>query len=108
MLYEVITLGFIEESGKAAPDLDRLPFTDDKVYQMIAAGDTDGVFQLESSGMRQFLSQLKPDCFEDLIAGISLYRPGPMEQIPRYVKGKHNPGSVVYSHPLLEPRNNFV
>ena len=53
--------------------------------------------------MRQFLQQLKPDCFEDLIAGISLYRPGPMEQIPRYVKGKHNPGSVSYLHPLLEP-----
>ena len=97
------TLGFIEESGKPAPDLDRLPFTDEKVYQMIASGDTDGVFQLESGGMRQFLQQLKPDCFEDLIAGISLYRPGPMEQIPRYVKGKHNPGSVVYPHPLLEP-----
>ena len=97
------TLGFIEESGQAAPDLDRVPFTDEKVYQMIASGDTDGVFQLESGGMRQFLQQLKPDCFEDLIAGISLYRPGPMEQIPRYVKGKHNPGSVVYSHPLLEP-----
>ena len=97
------TLGFIEESGKTVPDLDRVPFTDEKVYQMIAVGDTDGVFQLESSGMRQFLQQLKPDCFEDLIAGISLYRPGPMEQIPRYVKGKHNPGSVVYSHPLLEP-----
>ena len=97
------TLGFIKECGKTAPDLDRVPFTDEKVYQMIASGDTDGVFQLESSGMRQFLQQLKPDCFEDLIAGISLYRPGPMEQIPRYVKGKHNPGSVVYSHPLLEP-----
>lgn len=97
------TLGFIEEGGKPVPDLDRVPFTDEKVYQMIASGDTDGVFQLESSGMRQFLQQLKPDCFEDLIAGISLYRPGPMEQIPRYVKGKHNPGSVVYSHPLLEP-----
>ena len=97
------TLGFIEESGRAVPDLDRVPFTDAKVYQMIAAGDTDGVFQLESGGMRQFLQQLKPDCFEDLIAGISLYRPGPMEQIPRYVKGKHNPDTVVYSHPLLEP-----
>ena len=97
------TLGFIKECGKTAPDLDRVPFTDEKVYQMIASGDTDGVFQLESSGMRQFLQQLKPDCFEDLIAGISLYRPGPMEQIPRYVKGKHNPDSVVYSHPLLEP-----
>ena len=97
------TLSFIQEDGKEAPDLDRLPFTDPKVYQMIAAGDTDGVFQLESGGMRQFLQQLKPDCFEDLIAGISLYRPGPMEQIPRYVKGKHNPGSVSYLHPLLEP-----
>ena len=97
------TLSFIKECGKTAPDLDRVPFTDEKVYQMIASGDTDGVFQLESSGMRQFLQQLKPDCFEDLIAGISLYRPGPMEQIPRYVKGKHNPDSVVYSHPLLEP-----
>ncbi|MEA4869559.1 MAG: DNA polymerase III subunit alpha [Christensenella sp.] len=97
------TLSFIQEGGKEAPDLDRVPFTDPKVYQMIASGDTDGVFQLESGGMRQFLQQLKPDCFEDLIAGISLYRPGPMEQIPRYVKGKHNPGSVSYLHPLLEP-----
>ena len=97
------TLHFIEEDGMQPPDLDRLPFTDPKVYQMIAVGDTDGVFQLESGGMRQFLQQLKPDCFEDLIAGISLYRPGPMEQIPRYVKGKHNPGSVSYLHPLLEP-----
>lgn len=97
------TLSFIKESGKQPPDLDRVPFTDSKVYQMIASGDTDGVFQLESGGMRQFLQQLKPDCFEDLIAGISLYRPGPMEQIPKYVKGKHDPASVVYAHPLLEP-----
>jgi DNA polymerase-3 subunit alpha len=97
------TLAFIEEDGMTPPDLDRVPFTDEKVYQMIASGDTDGVFQLESGGMRQFLQQLKPDCFEDLIAGISLYRPGPMEQIPKYVKGKHDPASVVYLHPLLEP-----
>ncbi|MEA4940796.1 MAG: DNA polymerase III subunit alpha [Christensenella sp.] len=97
------TLSFITDSGKPAPDLDRLPFTDPAVYKMIALGDTDGVFQLESGGMRQFLQQLKPDCFEDLIAGISLYRPGPMEQIPRYVKGKHDPSSVAYAHPLLEP-----
>jgi DNA-directed DNA polymerase III PolC len=88
---------------RQAPDLERLPFDDPAVYRMIASGDTDGVFQLESGGMRQFLGQLKPDCFEDLIAGISLYRPGPMEQIPRYVKGKHDPASVVYAHPLLEP-----
>ncbi|HWP22087.1 MAG TPA: DNA polymerase III subunit alpha [Candidatus Cryosericum sp.] len=97
------TLSFIGEGGKPVPDLERLPFNDPAVYRMIASGDTDGVFQLESGGMRQFLGQLKPDCFEDLIAGISLYRPGPMEQIPRYVKGKHDPASVVYAHPLLEP-----
>ncbi len=97
------TLNFIAEDGLTPPDLDRVPFTDPKVYQMIASGDTDGVFQLESGGMRQFLQQLKPDCFEDLIAGISLYRPGPMEQIPRYVRGKHDPASVAYLHPLLEP-----
>jgi len=97
------TLGFIADDGKSAPDLNRLPFDDPAVYRMIASGDTDGVFQLESSGMRQFLQQLKPDCFEDLIAGISLYRPGPMEQIPRYVKGKPDPASGVYAHPLLEP-----
>ncbi|MCL2695024.1 MAG: DNA polymerase III subunit alpha [Clostridiales bacterium] len=78
-------------------------FDDPKVYQMIARGDTDGVFQLESAGMRQFMGQLKPDCFEDLIAGISLYRPGPMDSIPKYVRGKHNPSSISYLHPLLEP-----
>ena len=82
-------LRYIEQGGKPAPDLNAQVF--------------DGVFQLESAGMRQFLGQLKPDCFEDLIAGISLYRPGPMEQIPRYVRGKHDPSSVSYAHPLLEP-----
>lgn len=97
------TLRFIQEVGKDAPNLETMSYTDPEVYRMIAKGDTDGVFQLESAGMRQFLGQLQPDCFEDLIAGISLYRPGPMEQIPRYVKGKHDPESVVYAHPLLEP-----
>ena len=96
-------LSYIEQGGKPAPDLDTQAFDDPAVYEMIARGDTDGVFQLESAGMRQFLRQLRPSCFEDLIAGISLYRPGPMEQIPRYVRGKHDPSSVVYEHPLLEP-----
>ena len=97
-------LAFIRETHDGnAPDLDHLPFTDPAVYRMIARADTDGVFQLESSGMRQFLLQLRPDCFEDLIAGISLFRPGPMEQIPRYIRGKHDPSSVKYAHPLLEP-----
>ena len=97
-------LAFIRETHDGdAPDIDHLPFTDPAVYRMIAHEDTDGVFQLESSGMRQFLLQLRPDCFEDLIAGISLFRPGPMEQIPRYIRGKHDPSSVEYAHPLLEP-----
>ncbi|MDO4572635.1 MAG: DNA polymerase III subunit alpha, partial [Clostridia bacterium] len=97
-------LHFIEAGGKGTPDIDSGgAFDDPDVYAMIAHAETDGVFQLESGGMRQFLLQLRPDCFEDLIAGISLYRPGPMEQIPRYVRGKHNPASVEYAHPLLEP-----
>ena len=70
---------------------------------MITKGDTDGVFQLESAGMRAFMGQLKPDCFEDIIAGISLFRPGPMDQIPKYVRGKHDASSVRYDHPLLKP-----
>ena len=95
-------LDFIQKNGKTPPDLSKNDFDDPLVWQMIAAGDTDAVFQLESGGMRQFMTQLKPDCFEDLIAGISLYRPGPMEQIPRYIRGKHE-GNIVYAHPLLEP-----
>ena len=96
-------LRYIEEGGKTPPNLETQEFDDPAIYEMITRGDTDGVFQLESAGMRQFLAQLKPDCFEDLIAGISLFRPGPMEQIPRYIKGKHDPSSVSYAHPLLKP-----
>ena len=97
-------VAFIAETHNGqAPELNKLSFTDPAVFEMIAAGQTDGVFQLESSGMRQFMGQLKPDCFEDLIAGISLFRPGPMDQIPRYVRGKHDPSSVRYKHPLLKP-----
>ncbi len=96
-------LNFIREQGKPVPDFSKNDFDDPAVWEMIASGDTDGVFQLESAGMQQFMQQLKPDCFEDLIAGISLYRPGPMDQIPRYVRGKHEPDSVTYAHPMLEP-----
>lgn len=95
-------LDFIRQEGKPVPDFSKNDFEDPGVWEMIAAGDTDAVFQLESGGMRQFMMQLKPDCFEDLIAGISLYRPGPMEQIPRYIRGKHE-GNIEYAHPLMEP-----
>ena len=95
-------LDFIRQEGKTVPDFSKNDFDDPAVWEMIASGDTDAVFQLESGGMRQFMMQLRPDCFEDLIAGISLYRPGPMEQIPRYIRGKHE-GNIEYAHPLMEP-----
>ena len=80
-----------------------IPLDEPGVYQMISDGDTTGIFQLESSGMTQFLTQMKPSNFEDIIAAISLYRPGPMESIPRYVAGKQNPESVQYLTPQLKP-----
>ncbi|MBQ7052295.1 MAG: DNA polymerase III subunit alpha [Clostridia bacterium] len=80
-----------------------IPLDDKAVYDMISEGETDGVFQLESGGMRAFLSNMKPQNFEDIIAAISLYRPGPMDSIPRYIEGKHNPDTIQYLHPRLKP-----
>ena len=83
-------------------DLRRLPEGDKKSYDMLGQGDTVGVFQLESAGMRDTLKKLKPDCLEDIIALVSLYRPGPMENIPTYIARKHGEEKPVYQHPLLE------
>ena len=100
-------LELIKKNGKEVPDLDHLSYDDKGVYEMISRADTTAVFQLESTGMRQFMTQLKPDCLEDIIAGISLYRPGPMKRIPDYLKGKFDRESVVYPderlRPILEP-----
>ena len=82
---------------------EEIPLDDPAVYKMISDGDTDGVFQLESGGMRLFLQNMKPESFEDIIAAISLYRPGPMDSIPRYIAGKHDPTSVRYATPKLKP-----
>lgn len=79
-----------------------IDYEDPAVYQYIGTGQTDGIFQLESDGMRQFMRQLKPTTLEDLIAGISLYRPGPMDFIPKYLKGKAKPHSITYEIPQLE------
>ncbi len=76
---------------------------DPKAYELISEGDTDAVFQLEQGGMKRFMKQLQPTCLEDLIAGISLYRPGPMEFIPDYLKNRSNPKSIRYLTPLLKP-----
>jgi DNA polymerase III subunit alpha len=83
-------------------DLDKLDFDDKEVYKMIGEGKTVGVFQLESPGMTSFMKDLKPDNLEDIIAGISLYRPGPMAEIPRYIEGKKNPEKTHYETPELE------
>lgn len=84
-------------------DLSTMEYDDPKVYEEISKGNTLGVFQLESSGMRNFMKQLKPNSFEDIVAGISLFRPGPMDSIPTYIKCKHNPEEVTYVHEKLRP-----
>ncbi len=95
-------IAHIKREHNITIDIDNLDFDDEDVYKLISAGETDGVFQLESSGMKQFMKELKPSCLEDIIAGISLYRPGPMDSIPRYVANKNNPSNITYKHPMLE------
>ncbi len=83
-------------------DVEKIPVDDKETYAMLGRGDTDGVFQLESAGMRRVLTDLQPENLEDIIAVISLYRPGPMQSIPRFIAGKKNPSSVQYLSPILE------
>ncbi|MDD5828718.1 MAG: DNA polymerase III subunit alpha [Lachnospira sp.] len=83
-------------------DINKIDYTDKEVYDAIGTGKCDGIFQLESAGMKSFMKELKPQNIEDLIAGISLYRPGPMDFIPQYIEGKNNPDKVTYDCPQLE------
>lgn len=96
------TLDLLKAKGLTPPDMETIDYEDQKVYGMIADGETYGIFQLESNGMTQFMKELKPSNLEDVIAGISLYRPGPMDQIPRYLQNKNNPEKIKYLHPMLE------
>ena len=84
-------------------DINRIDYNDQNVLDMIGSGRTEGVFQLESPGMKSFMKELKPSCLEDVIAGISLYRPGPMDFIPKYIQGKNDPASITYACKELEP-----
>ena len=84
-------------------NFDEMDYDDPEVYKMISTGNTMAVFQLESGGFQKFMKELQPTCLEDIIAGVSLYRPGPMDSIPTFVKNKHNPESIQYVSPLLEP-----
>ena len=93
---------FIEQSTGEKIDIDHINFDDKDVLAAIGTGRTDGVFQLESPGMKSFMKELKPQNLEDVIAGISLYRPGPMDFIPKYIKGKNNEKAITYACPELE------
>ena len=93
----------VEKSTGIFIDIDNIDYNDPAVLASIGTGRTDGVFQLESGGMKNFMKELKPQSLEDIIAGISLYRPGPMDFIPKYIKGKNNPETVTYDCPQLEP-----
>lgn len=93
----------VEESKGISIDIDNIDYDDKAVLASLGTGRTDGVFQLESGGMKSFMKELKPQSLEDVIAGISLYRPGPMDFIPKYIKGKNHPETVTYDCPQLEP-----
>lgn len=97
------SLQLIKETKNVIINLKDIPFDDSNVYQMLGKADTLGLFQLESSGFRRFLKELKPTVFEDIIAGISLYRPGPMESIPKYIENKRDPSKVLYKTQHLKP-----
>ena len=101
----VIQNAFKEINRKYHKDYNQynIDYNDREVFDLISSGRTDGVFQLESAGMTSFMKELKPDSIDDIIAGISLYRPGPMDFIPQYIKGKRDKNNVTYKHPLLEP-----
>ena len=92
----------VEESTGIKLDMEKVDYNDKKVLKMIGEAKTEGVFQLESAGMSSFMKELKPQSLEDIIAGISLYRPGPMEFIPQYIRGKNHPETITYSCPQLE------
>ena len=96
-------VNFIEETTGEKIDINSIDYNDPKVLAYIGTGRTEGIFQLESSGMKSFMKELRPQSLEDIIAGISLYRPGPMDFIPRYIKGKNSHQDVVYACPQLEP-----
>ncbi|EFL50100.1 DNA polymerase III, alpha subunit [Solidesulfovibrio fructosivorans JJ]] len=97
-------LKIIREMGEEPPDFETLPMTDPATYELFARGDTDGIFQVESQGMRKYLRMLKPNCFEDLIAMLALYRPGPLGSgmVELFIRRKHGLDPVEYPHPLLE------
>ena len=96
-------VNLVEKNKGIAIDLNKIDYNDEKVLAYIGTGKTEGVFQIESAGMKSFMKELKPENLEDIVAGIALYRPGPMDFIPKYLRGKNNPDAISYDCPQLEP-----
>ncbi len=96
-------LKLIKENHNVEIDFDKSTYDDPNVFKLISSGNTDGIFQIESGGFKRFLKELQPNCIEDIVAAVSLFRPGPMKYIPYYVHNKHHPEDTKYDHPLLEP-----
>ncbi len=99
---------YIKQNHGVDIDFEKLGYDDEEVYKMLSSGDCGTVFQLESEGMKVFMKQLQPSNLEDVIAGISLYRPGPMDSIPKFIEAKHNPEKITYKTPLLIPILNMT
>ncbi len=94
---------YVKENHGVEIDFDECTYDDPKVFELLSTGNTNAIFQVESMGFKNFLRELKPTCIEDIVAAVSLYRPGPMDSIPMFERNKHNPQLVTYEHPLLEP-----
>ena len=98
-----MAIDYIKQNHGVELDFDKSSYDDPKVFELLATGNTKAIFQIESAGFQKFMKELRPSCIEDIVAAVSLYRPGPMDSIPKFVKCKHNPELVTYAHPLLEP-----
>ena len=94
--------GFVKQNYGVDIDFNKIGYEDAKAYELIASGNTTAIFQLESGGFQKFMKELKPNCLEDIVAGVALFRPGPMDIIPRFVHNKHNPQDTTYAHPMLK------
>ena len=98
-----MAIDYIKQNHGIEIDFDKSTYDDPKVFELLSSGNTKAIFQIESAGFQKFMKELRPTCVEDIVAAVSLYRPGPMDSIPKFVKCKHNPELVTFAHPLLEP-----
>lgn len=97
------TINLVKKTRNIDISFEHASYDDPNVFKLISTGNTEGIFQIESAGFKKFLKELQPTCIEDIVAAVSLYRPGPMDSIPRYVHNKHHPEDTTYDHPILEP-----